>query len=273
MLRSHRDPEGPELVADAIDALEALEALEAARLPACARPTAPPTARAPPRVATRASAPRRRRHRGCDSASDPENQRDVRTRCVDRQEPSRCRDEQRRDAWPVPGHVAVGMNNDANRDRAAAPARAETGIHAADGDEVPEAQRVQSEPACQLGIRELDVGVAEHALLPTETGSHHAGRDDVRDRHVQVRYRARARPSGPAGAETDSSRAHRDSPGTPGPGRARVTWMRSPMRRRRHHRGREIDQQIVDAAMLAGHSADGAAGRSTTTRATLPTHE
>ena len=117
----------------------------------------------------------------------PENQRDVRVGRIHGQDPARGRDEERRDTRTVPGDVAVGVDDDADGDGARAPARTEAGIHPADRHEIAEAQRAQPEPAPQPAIRELDVGVAEHAFLPAETRTHHAGRHDVRHWHVQVR--------------------------------------------------------------------------------------
>ena len=48
----------------------------------------------------------------------------------------------------------------------------------------------------QPAIRQLDVGIAEHPFLPSESRTHHAGGHDVRHRHVQMGAVSTYAPSG-----------------------------------------------------------------------------
>jgi hypothetical protein len=152
-------------------------------------------------------------------------------------------------------YVAIGVDDDADGDGAATAARAETSVHATDRHQIAKAQRVQPEPSPQLSIRQLDVGVAENPFLSTEAGSHQPCGHDVRDWNMQVRA---VSAHAPAGKQTRRE-VHGSYAGMVGEREAltdrnnlnSIADTKPP-----DHARVKIDQQVVDAPVLAGHRAD-----------------
>src|SRR5689334_4607876 len=158
--------------------------------------------------------------------------------------------EQGRDPRPVAGHGAVAVNDDPYGHRAGAEGAAIAMIGVGDGHEVAEAQPVEPEAADDLGIEQLDVAVAEMGVVAAEAGSHDGGGDEMRHRRHQPMALG---PQAPA-AQQPHRAVHDGGLGMLEQPQALPAGINldpisdlEPARDRR----REIDQDMIDAAMLA----------------------